>query len=337
MNRKQLKKEKKRRSRKRILYTLLSLFIVVAGFGIYFVYQTLQAASESYNDLGREKSELREEQVSIKSDPISILLMGIEDYETGGVNGRTDTLIVLTYNPELNTVKMMSIPRDTLVEIVGYDRDDKINHAHAFGGKEMTINTVEKFLDIPIDYYAAVDFDAFIDIVDILGGVTVNVPFDFHQKTMAPNSYYVYFNEGPQRVNGEEALAFVRMRKMDPRGDIGRTERQQEFIRAVVDEALQFKSITKVDDIANVIGERVETNVKISEGISMFLNLTGFSSDNIESVKLDTVPETINGISYQIAITESLEEAKLELKEHLELIEPRNLEDGNTHNSENES
>lgn len=330
MNRKQRKIEKKKRNRKRFLYTILSIFVLVVGFAVYFVYQTLQAAGESYNDLGREKSDLRDSKVSIKNDPFSILIMGIEDYETGGVNGRTDTLMVLTYNPKLNSVKMLSIPRDTLVDFVGMDRTDKINHAHVFGGKEMTINTVEKFLDIPIDYYASVDFDGFIEIVDILGGVTVNVPFDFSQKTMAPNSYYVHFKEGKQRVNGEEALAFVRMRKQDPLGDIGRAQRQQEFMRALVDESLKFKSITKIDDIAKVVGERVETNIKISEAIQMFLNLKNFNRDNLETVKFDTVHEYINGISYQIPVYESLDTAKKELKDHLELSHQTNIPNSET-------
>lgn len=320
MGRKEIKKHKKRKRIKKVLISFLILFFVAASAGVYFVYQTLQAASESYNDLdGRDKSDKRDEEVSVSKDPISILLMGIEDYETGGENGRTDTLMVVTYDPKSQTAKMLSIPRDTLVDFVGMDRRDKINHAHVFGGKEMTIHTVEEFLDIPIDYFAAVNFDAFIEVVDIFDGVTVNVPFDFEQKTMAPNSYYVEFKEGEQHVNGEEALAFVRMRKQDPRGDIGRGERQQEVIKALSEKAMDVKNVTKIDDLTDVVAKHVETNMKVSEGLVMFKNLTDFGRDNLESINLETYPQRIDNTSYQIADEQSLLEAQQALKEHLKL------------------
>ncbi|WP_027965264.1 LCP family protein [Halalkalibacillus halophilus] len=327
MRRTELKKQRKKRRNRRILFSALAVFLVVIGFGSYLIYQTLQAANNSYDDLdGREKSELRDEAVSISSDPFSILIMGVEDYESEGQTGRTDTLMVVTFDPEEQSSKILSIPRDTLVDFVGMDRRDKINHAYAYGEKEMTINTVEGFLDIPIDYYASVNFDAFIEMVDVLGGVTVNVPFDFEQKTMAPNSYYVEFFEGEQHVNGEEALAYVRMRKEDPRGDLGRVDRQQEFMKALADEAMSFQTVTKVDDISKVIGDHVTTNVKVSEGIPMFRNLNNFDRDNMETVELDTYHEMIDGVSFQIARDESLENARSELKEHLQLEDSTHVE-----------
>ncbi|HLR80892.1 MAG TPA: LCP family protein [Bacillota bacterium] len=321
------KKTKKKRLRKFFLLVLF-IFVGLVGFGGYYVFQTFQAAGESYDDLGREKSDLRDSAVSISKDPVSILLMGVEDYETDGDHGRTDTLMVATFSPNDEKLKLLSIPRDTLVDIAGRHTQDKINHAYAYGGKYMAIQTVENFLDIPIDYYATVDFDGFIDIVDILGGITVDVPFDFEQKTMPPNSRMLQFYEGPMELDGTHALAFARMRKADPRGDIGRNERQQEVIKGIIDKAVSLKTITKINDLAYEIGENVETNMKVSEGLAFFNEYKDFQTSNIDKLDLKTEPQRLNGVSYQIVDEESLEETKQILKQHLEILDtPSSLSD----------
>lgn len=254
MKRIEKRKQKKKQRRRKILLGIFLFFLLIFGYGVYMTIDAYQAVNESYDDLGREKSDLREEPVAIIEDPFSVLLLGIENYSSGGNNGRTDAILVATFNPDDQRVKLLSIPRDTLVEINEEGRLGKINSAHVFYGIEGTIKTVEKFLDIPIDYYAAVDFDGFVNIVNILGGVEVNVPFDFSQDSLDGKMYYFY--EGKMELNGDEALAFVRMRKQDPEGDIGRNKRQQEVIKGIVDKAFSLSTITKINDIADEIGEK---------------------------------------------------------------------------------
>ena len=113
--------------------------------------------------------------------PFSVLLLGTDtgDFGRTETRGRSDTIIVCTINPGEGSVKMLSIPRDTRTEIVGRGTMDKINHAYAFGGAEMSINTVQKFLGIPIDAYAVVNFAGFQKIVDAVGGITVENTLDF--------------------------------------------------------------------------------------------------------------------------------------------------------------
>ncbi|WP_317951459.1 LCP family glycopolymer transferase, partial [Rossellomorea marisflavi] len=165
-------------------------------------------------DIDRPRSDKRTEEVKFdKKHPFSVLLLGVD--ERAGDKGRSDTMIVVTVNPHEKTTKMLSIPRDTLVDIVGRGTRDKINHAYAFGGVEMSMDTVEEFLDIPIDYYAKINMEGFKDIVNAVGGVTVNNDFTF-------SSGGYTFNEGQLSLNGEKALAYTRMRKQDPRGDFGR-------------------------------------------------------------------------------------------------------------------
>lgn len=110
-------------------------------------------------------------------EPFSVLMLGVD--ERDGDSGRSDTMIVLTVNPDKKSVKMLSIPRDTRTEIVGHGTTDKINHAYAFGGVAMSMDTVENFLDIPIDYFMQINMEGFKDIVDSVGGVTVDNDLDF--------------------------------------------------------------------------------------------------------------------------------------------------------------
>lgn len=319
MDRQELRKNKKKKRRRRLLLIVIILFLLLISFGAYSVFNTYKAASGSYDDLGRDKSDLRENPVTISEQPVSILLMGVEDYSSGGESGRSDTLMVATFNPDDKQLKLLSIPRDTLVEIAGRDMKDKITHAYAFGGKEMTIETVENFLDIPIDYYASVNFDAFKNIVDIFGGITVDVPFDFEQNSDDRVAEKLQFYEGEMELDGRYALAYARMRLQDPRGDIGRNERQQQVVKAIIDEAMSVSTITKIDDLAEEIGGNVETNMKISEALGFYKQYSDFGVKNIDKLILETDPERIDGVYYEITNPESLEEVKETLSEHLEL------------------
>ena len=112
-----------------------------------------------------------------KSEPVSILLLGAD--ERGNDKGRSDSLMVITLNPKNNSMKTVSIPRDTYTEIVGKGKRDKINHAYAFGGVDMSVATVENFLNVPINYYIEVNMEGFKDIVDAVGGVDVNNDLEF--------------------------------------------------------------------------------------------------------------------------------------------------------------
>lgn len=302
---------------KRLLFLFLFCFLGIAGYATYLAYSTYEAANASYTTLERgEKSVLREEVVTVSKDPISILLMGIENYSSEGV-GRTDSLLVATFNPYDQTMKLLSIPRDTQVQIPGESDLDKINHAYAFGGKDLTIETVENFLDIPIDYYATVNFKGFKDIIDEIGGVTVEVPFDFWEKSDI-NNKRIDFTKGTMTLDGEKALAYARMRKQDPRGDFGRNDRQKQIITAAINKILSPTNILKMDNIAMHIGDNVETNLKVSEALAMQSNFPDFNTSKIEQLAIKGEDLYLNGIYYFHPDDESLNELKKELKNHLD-------------------
>lgn len=331
-------KKQKRKKRIRRIFLLIGLVALVSlGYGVYVFVQTYNAANDTYNELDRgEKSEKREEAVSISKDPVSILLMGVEDYTTGGKGGRSDTLMVATFNPNDKRLKLLSIPRDTYVTIPGREGKDKINHSFAFGGKELTIETVEDFLDIPIDYYATVNFEGFKAIVDTLGGITVDVPFDFKQNSDDRVAEKLEFYEGEMELDGRYALAYARMRLEDPRNDIGRNERQRQVVEAIIEKVMSISTITKVDDLARDLGDNIETNMKITEGIGFLKTYSDFRTSNIDQLELEGVSQYIGNISYYVVDEESLAEVQHELKVHLELESP-SLGYSNPDNIEEES
>ncbi|WP_085522132.1 LCP family protein [Tuberibacillus sp. Marseille-P3662] len=285
------RRNKVKRVIKSTVLTVLILILAGVSFAGYLINNTLNAASDSYNPIDRGgKSKYREEKVSIADEPFSILLMGVENYSSGGKNGRTDTLIALTINPKKKKAYMVSIPRDTRVDIAGADRKAKINSAHVFGslngygGNKAAVETVENYLDIPIDYYAQVDFQGFIDIIKEINGVTVDVPFKFWEKDILHGNKKINFEKGKQHLNAAEALAYVRMRKRDPSGDFGRTERQRQVITAAVNKVKTSHMIFKIDDIGEIIGDNIETNLSVKEIYSLQKQFADMSNFDIQSL-----------------------------------------------------
>ncbi|MFC4556815.1 LCP family protein [Virgibacillus kekensis] len=294
------RRKKKKSWKRRLLIFVLIFLIMILGVGSYLVYQTYQAAKGSYNGLERpgEKSEMRKEAVTVGEDPISILLIGVENYSSGGKNGRADTLIVATLNPDTNKMTMTSIPRDTRVELpeegageyAGYH---KINSAYhygsitGYGGNRLTVETVEDLLHIPIDEYVTVDFEGFRDIVNSLGGVTVDIKEGFWEKNIFNNDKRIYFEAGPEKLNGEEALAFVRMRKRDVNAVYPRDERQRQFIQAAIGQAISLGTIFKVGEISDILGENVETSLRPTEIYSLQKAYSSINASNIKTFNIE--------------------------------------------------
>lgn len=317
-----IKKEKRRKSG---LYKfvktigILSVTLMIVG-GAAFGYLMIKAAdvtSSAKTDLERgDRSEKRLVAVNPSKDNISVLFLGLDDRD-GGLKGRTDALLLATFNKKDSSVKMVSIPRDARVELVGRDRQDKINHAHAFGGVDMTIATVEKLFDLPVDYFVKLNFDAFMEIIDALGGVEVEVPFAFTEMDSNDKQGAISIKEGQQLLNGEEALAYARMRKKDPRGDIGRGDRQQQILEAIIKKGSSFSSINKFDDVMKSIENNLATN--LSFGNILSLHSYGSGLRNIERLMIQGKNATIKGVYYYELDSQSVNEISTIMREHLEV------------------
>ena len=270
-----------------------------------------ETAENVYLPLEMEVSPMRDEGIDVKElDPFSILVLGVDEREGDG--GRSDTIIVLTVNPNQNSTYMLSIPRDTYTEIIGKDIKDKINHAYAFGGIEMSLRTVENLLDIPIDYVAQVDMESFIDIVDIVDGVEVDNSLAFDYEGEA-------FPVGKLELDGEKALKYVRMRYDDPNGDFGRQNRQKQVIEGVLKEAVSLNTMLKYDSILNLIEKSVAMNMGINELYNIQKNYSS-SLKNVDQLFLTNgTGKMMDSIYYYIVDENELSTIQSKLQQHLEV------------------
>lgn len=303
----------KRRKKKRWLRWIggiAAVLLVGAGIFAYSIYHNVkQTAKQMYENVDW-KSEKRDEEVSVKEKmPISILLIGVD--ERKGDKGRADSLIVMTVNPKKKSVEMVSVPRDTRTKIVGRGTQDKINHSYAFGGVEMTMATVEHFLDIPIDYYIKVNMESFRDIVDAVGGVTVDNPFAFTYEG-------THFPKGKITLDGEKALKYSRMRYDDPRGDFGRQDRQKQIIEAIIEKGASFSSLANYDDVLAAIGKNIKTNLTFDEMKEIQANYKE-ARRHIEQLHITGKGKMIDGTYYLLVPEEERLAVSNKLKEHLEL------------------
>lgn len=300
---------RKKRKWGKIIMAVLLLVFLAAGAYVYSIYHSLNKAVDTmHQPIERTKSDKREKEVSLqKAQPFSVLLLGVDQRKND--RGRSDSLIVLTVNPSQNSVKMLSIPRDTRTEIIGRGTQDKINHAYAFGGVEMSMDTVENFLDIPIDYFVQINMEGFKDIVDAVGGVTVQNNLDF--------SYGgEHFPKGEIQLDGGSALKYSQMRKEDPRGDFGRQTRQRQIIQGVIREGASLSTLTNYGDIFSALGNNVKTNLTFDEMVTIQSKYKDAGKD-IEQLELKGSGTKIDGIYYYQVPEEEKKHIQGILKEHL--------------------
>ena len=318
-------KKRKTKTRRKILYTILIISMVLFSGAIVFAtnlsLQTKNAINKIYEPLEKdtnpkEEAENKIESAKAEDSAFTILLAGIENEEKAKY-GRADVLILATINPKTEKISLVSIPRDSRVYVPDLGYQTKINHSYAFGGINYTINTLEEILDIPIDYYVSTDFQGFEDIVDTVGGVDVDVPFTFSAQLTGSLKWKKY-TEGPMYLNGNEALAYVRMRKKDPQGDAGRNIRQKQVIQEIINKATSISNIANIDDMIKDVGNNVKTNIPSSDYFGLIKTYQNIKSSPIEQLQLEGVDTMIRGTSYFLIDEESLEEVKKQLQLNLD-------------------
>lgn len=323
MNRKSYRKSKssKKRTAVKIIVTLaVSLLICGSAFGIYLVKKAENAADRAFETAGdREMSDLREEQVEPLHDNISILFIGVDDSEARNQddhNIRSDALVLATLNNEDKSIKLVSIPRDTYTYIPDAGYEDKITHAYALEGPSSTIESVEELLQVPVDYYVRMDFQAFIEVVDALGGIEAEVPYDLEEKDENDIHGAIVLEEGLQTLDGREALALARTRHYD--NDIERGKRQQMLIESIMNKALSATSITKYGDVIDAIGDNMRTNLTFRD-MQSFFEYAKNGKPDIDTLTLDGYDDMSTGIYYWQLNDESLFEVQDILQSHLGL------------------
>lgn len=292
----------KPKKKKWIWVTLVIFFLFVGGGGTY-AYSILHNVKSAVDtklhkpvkgiDVDATKKKVE------KKEPINILLLGVD--ERSYDKGRSDTMIVMTLDPANDHMQLVSIPRDTRTEIIGRGTQDKINHSYAFGGSEMSVATVENFLDIDLDYYVRMNMEGLEQLVNVVGGVTVNNDFTFTQGGHT-------FSTGKLQLNGDEALAYVRMRKKDPQGDIGRNERQRQVIEGIIKKSASVNVVNQIDDILDVLGNNMVTNMKFADMRNLASNYRSARKD-MSTYQMAGQGTRIDGIYYQLMSVEEVEKA----------------------------
>ncbi|MGI2327471.1 LCP family protein [Planococcus sp. YIM B11945] len=323
MNRKKYRKTKSSRKRmaiKVILTLAVSLLICGSAYGIYLIKKAENAADGAFESLkDREMSELREEKVEPLHDDISILFIGVDNSEQRGqsdTNTRSDALVLATLNNEEKSVKLVSIPRDTYTYIPDAGHEDKITHAYGYNGPSSTIESVEELLDVPVDYYMRMNFDAFIDIVDALGGIKAEVPYDLKEQDENDQKNAIELKKGIQHLDGSQALALARTRHYD--NDIERGKRQQMILQSIMDKALSAGSITKYGNVIEVVGDNMKTNLTFNDMQAFFEYAKG-GKPNVETLTVDGFDDMSTGVYYWKLNEESLVEVQDILQSHLGL------------------
>ena len=238
--------------------------------------------------------------------PVNILVVGakvltsdVKEAETpdlgyhapvNSLEGLTDTMLLLRFDPQRQKLTMLSIPRDTRTDIEGYG-EKKINEANALGGPALTAETVSHLLDgVAIDRYVRINVQGVEKLIDALGGVTVYVPKDMKYKDFSQH-LYIDLKKGEQHLNGEKFLQFARFR-YDAKGDIGRIQRQQQLMRSLVEQTLKPATLLKIPDIIEVIRNSIDTNLSLEE----LLALAGFASKTERAdVQMLLLPGDFNG------------------------------------------
>jgi len=286
------------RKKSRVKRILLVLVLVLLGSAFGWAWSVWSRIYEKVPAAGENDDYQRDEAIQDEPDKniTNILLIGTD--QRGDEAARADALLVLSLNRDTKETSLVSIPRDARVEIPGRGLD-KINHSMVYGGINLLRATVEKLLGVPIHHYVSTNFAGFQGIVDTLGGVTIDVEKKISVVTYGDGLPPVTLKPGRQKLNGLQALAYVRFRK-DSEGDFGRMRRQQQFLQAVAQEVLQPKSLLVLPGLLEQAAKYVRTDLSLAQALSLATYATSLDLSALEVVTLQGSGRMINGVSYII-------------------------------------
>ena len=267
--------------------TICTLFILTALVGLYKCFSEEPAAADGPADLSDAAGSLEPDgAVKVKSASSSFrkehfhtILMGGLDDENGG----SDTNLLLAIDSDQGTMDVVSLPRDTLLNVDWPVK--KLNNAYHHGGFTHTMEEVSRLLGIPIDHYVTVNLQAFVELIDAIDGVDFEIPVNMNYDDDWQN-LHIHFSAGMRHLNGQEALEVVRWRQNNDgtgyaTADIGRIDTQQNFLKAVAKQTLQLSNVDKVGEMAEIFSKWVDTDLKLSNLIWIGEQALKTGPDNI--------------------------------------------------------
>ena len=292
------KKRKKHGKAKKVLLIVLAVIVVLcvavgAAAALYMnsISDSMKMDSQQQSELDTVLSE------STAQEPYYVLLLG-SDARENDTASRSDTIILVRIDANVGKATLVSIPRDTKVEIEGHGTQ-KINAAYAFGGPAGAVEAVEKMSGVEISHYAEIHFDELEKAVDQLGGIWVDIP-ESNDQTGASNTG-VELNAGMQRLNGEQALAFARERYGYNEGDFQRAENQRIIVQAIADTVLSLPP-TELPGAVQSLANCISTDYSLDELVNLAQTFQQAEHYYFYSAMVPSTTKTIDGVSYTITL-----------------------------------
>jgi polyisoprenyl-teichoic acid--peptidoglycan teichoic acid transferase len=300
-----------------------ALFIVLLGcFGIYD--DVANSAGGQPAQEGKQTTLAALPEPFAGQTRLRLVLMGADDRKNEG--GRSDTLMVLWLNPSAKRGAIMSIPRDLRVDIPNHGTT-KVNAAYAYGGPTLTVQTVEQFLSQPMDGYLKVNFESFVKAVDALGGVDVLVR-DIEGQGRGMNyddnwgNLHVHLTPGMHHLDGYGAMGFCRYRKSNFHGlgdgDGGRAERQQQFIRAILEQKLRVTNLPALMKAGREVMGCLDTSLSWRQCVDLIRLLKGMNSTDLKTVTIPVTDSMMGGIYYSLLIEGAFQAMLGDIETHLD-------------------
>lgn len=295
------------------LWGLLALVVSVLAGGYIYLDDTLQAAAPNTPQAKRARAATKP---VLPGQPTNVLLIGSDTRPSEGDPGRSDTLMLVRMDPQRDFISMLSFPRDLYVPIYGAGTD-KINAAYSLGA-DVTIKTVEQLTGQPVNAYMIVDFTGFANLVDAVGGVYLDIDRRYYNKnigTADTNYSNIDLQPGYQKLNGADALAYVRYRHTD--STYSRDARQQLFLSELKRQTKDFGNLTNITTFRKIWGRNIETSIRDPKRFLSLLELALVTpKDRIARVSIDATSDmTSAGASIQVASQAAIDQAVSDWRE----------------------
>jgi len=286
----------------RIIIIVVSsiIFIGAVGTAGFFIY--IDSMNRAINSGTNTEIENILSPIESPEEPVTILVLGRDTRDAENDAGRADIIMLFHLDPEENTGSLLSIPRDTLVEIPDHG-EDKINAAYAYGGEELMIRTINSFLGAEINHYVTLDFEGFIELVDAVGGVDITIERPIVDPKSGAN-----FASGDHHLTGEQALSYTRSRSTEL-GDIGRIQRQQQLFKELLKQKLNIKYLSSVPYYFNILAETTQTDLDVLTILRYSKAILSFSSENFGTAIIPSHSDWIKDGTISVQIPD-VQEAK---------------------------
>lgn len=306
-NIKRKKQIRKKRTVKRTISLIVLIILVgMVGLGMY-MYSFLSGLNN--NSLPGAKD-------PIGRNPVNILILGMDigdaEQANSEVGRRTDTMMVLNYNPSTKKAQIISVPRDTMIEVEGavdeYGNPElywKMNAAYAIGGEEEVTLQIENILEVEINYLVKIDYSAFRNIIDAIGGVEMYIEQDMYYDDDAQDLHINFTAGETLNLDGKQAEEFFRWRQNNDgtgfaNGDLDRIENQQKFMKSAIAKCISPSIVVKIPKILNVVKDSIDTNLDANQMLKYAMSLSKLKSEDIKMTTLQGETQDVYGQSFFI-------------------------------------